>query len=259
MEQAPSERRWRALADGVAASLGLNVWVSVVLLPALFIGKTGGNDLLLGLIPLLVLGLGLWRRSEAVLLLAYPAAVLVPIAVHPVMASAHVYGPIRFVTVAIGVTAYLVGVSFFTNFHEPTPPVSIRPLSSALAGPPQRWRRRERVYWELFALSLIMPVSLLLWVNYAPEVQGYLGENYPGRVAAMTTVLVVGVIALWLVIFHVAFLGVLRPHRTGDRDLLTTLAQAKADARTGRPRTPFYVGVVAALAGMLVLLLLRHL
>ena len=51
----------------------------------------------------------------------------------------------------------------------------------------------------------------------------------------------------------------LRPHRTGDRDLLTTLAQAKADARTGRPRTPFYVGVVAALAGMLVLLLLRHL
>ena len=56
---------------------------------------------------------------------------------------------------------------------------------------------------------------------------------YPGRVALMTTALTVGAIVLWLGIYHYAFLGVLRPHRTGDRDLVTALARRRAP--TPRP------------------------
>ena len=59
---------------------------------------------------------------------------------------------------------------------------------------------------------------------------------YPGRVALMTTALTAGAIVLWLGIYHYAFLGVLRPHRTGDRDLVAALAQARADAKAGKPR-----------------------
>jgi hypothetical protein len=82
---------------------------------------------------------------------------------------------------------------------------------------------------------------------------------YPGRVALMTTALTAGAIVLWLGIFQFAFLGVLRPHRTGDRDLVTRLAQARADAKSGKPRGRFYVAVAVALAAMAFLILTRHL
>jgi hypothetical protein len=255
----PTERRWRAFADAVAFALGINVWVSVVVLPGLFIGAAHGPAaVLVGAVPLAILILGLWLRSETILLLAYPGAILLPIGLAPHMASSYVYGPVRFTIVALGVAAYLFGVSFFTTFHEPPPPVSTRALSSAQAGTPHRWRRRERVYWTLFALSLVFPALLIAWVNFDSQIQAYIGEKFAGRVALMTTVLNVGVIVLWLGIYHYAFLGVLRPHRTGDRDLATAIGIARADARSGRPRRRFYAGVLVALLLMAFLLFARH-
>jgi hypothetical protein len=251
--------RWRTFADVVAFALGTNVWISIVILPAIFIGalKTG-KQITAAVVPFSVLLLGLQRRSELILLGLFPTALLVPINLDPELASSHVYGPIRFSIVAAGVVAYLFGVSFFTTFHEPPAPRSIRGLSSAQAGPAARWQRRERVYWLLTALSLVIPAVLIAWVNFDSAIADYLGEMYPGRVALMTTALTVGAIVLWLGIFHYAFLGVLRPHRTGDRDLVGALAQARTDAKTGRPRGRFYVAVALALAAMGVLVVLRH-
>jgi hypothetical protein len=111
----------------------------------------------------------------------------------------------------------------------------------------------------LTAMSLVIPTVLIAWVNFDSSVADFLGEMYPGRVALMTTALTAGAIALWLVIFHYAFLGVLRPHRTGDRDLVGVLAQARTDARSGKPRPRFYLAVALALAAMVVLIVLRHL
>ena len=253
-------RRWRTFADVVAFALGTNVWVSIVILPAIFIGALHGpSRILAALLPFLVLMLGLARRSEGILLGLFPAAVLVPVALEPQLASAHVYGPIRFTLVALGLIAYLFGVSFFTTFHEPPAPRSVRMLSSAQQGPATRWRRRERVYWMLTAMSLIMPAVLIAWVNYDDSIADYLGQMYPGRVALMTTALTVGAIVLWLGVYHYAFLGVLRPHRTGDRDLVTAVAQARADAKAGKPRGRFYLAVAVALAAMLALIVFRHL
>jgi hypothetical protein len=150
-------------------------------------------------------------------------------------------------------------VSFFTTFHEPPAPRSVRGLSSAQAGPPERWQRRERVYWMLTVMCIVIPAVLIAWVNYDDSIATYLGDMYPGRVALMTTALTVGAIVLWIGIFHYAFLGVLRPHRTGDRDLVTALAQARTDAKTGKPRGRFYIAVALALGAMVVLLVMRHL
>jgi hypothetical protein len=259
-ERPTTERRWRTFADVVALALGVNVWVSIVILPAAFVGALHGGLRLAALaLPLGVLALGLVRRSEGVLLGLFPAAVLVPVGLTPALASSHVYGPVRFALVAVGVVAYLFGVSFFTTFHEPPAPRSVRPLSSAAAGPPTRWQRRERVYWLLTALAVVMPMVLIGWVNFAPKVQDYLAALFPGRVALMTTALSAGAILLWVGIYHYALLGVLRPHRTGDRDLVVALAQAQADAKTGRPRGRFYLGVALALAAMVVLIVVRKL
>ncbi|HWU88105.1 MAG TPA: hypothetical protein VN253_12550 [Kofleriaceae bacterium] len=252
--------RWRTFADVVAFTLGTNVWISIVILPAIFIGalRTTGQ-IAAAALPFTVLLFGLARRSEAILLGLFPGAVLVPVAIHPTMASSHVYGPIRYTLVAIGVIAYLFGVSFFTTFHEPPAPRSVRGLSSAQAGPAERWQRRERVYWMLTGMSLVIPTVLIAWVNFDGAVADFLGEMYPGRVAMMTTALTAGAIVLWLIIYHYAFLGVLRPHRTGDRDLVGALTQARADAKTGKPRPRFYLSVALALAAMGALIVLRHL
>jgi hypothetical protein len=251
---------WKTFADVVAFTLGTNVWISIVILPAIFVGTLHGTGhVLAALLPFATLLVGLWRRSEVVLLGLFPATVLVPISVTPAMASSHVYGPVRYTLVALGIVAYLFSVSFFTTFHEPPQPRSVRGLASAQAGPAERWRRRERVYWALVALSILIPTVLIAWVNFDGAISDYLGEMYPGRVALMTTALTVGAIALWLGIFHYAFLGVLRPHRTGDRDLIVTLAQARADAKVGKPRGRFYLSVAVALGAMLTLIVLRHL
>jgi len=255
-----TERRWRTFADVVAFALGTNVWISIVILPAAFVHSLhGAGHVLAILLPFAVLMLGLARRSEAILLGLFPAAVLVPVGLMPAIASSHVYGPIRFTLCALGLVAYLFGVSFFTTFHEPPAPRSVRPLSSAQAGTAERWRRRERVYWMLTIMSLVIPAVLIEWVNFDSGIEHYLGLMYPGRVALMTTALTAGAIVLWLAIFHYAFLGVLRPHRTGDRDLVTALAQARADAKSGKPRGRFYLAVTLALAAMCALILLRHL
>ena len=258
--QAKAERRWRTFADWVAFALGTNVWISVVILPALYVkgGLHGPGRALAALLPLAVLVLGLLRRSDEVLLFAFPSALLVPIAVQPQLASSHVYGPVRFALVAAGLVAYLFGVSFFTTFHEPPAPHAVRPLSSAQQGPPVRWQRRERVYWLLTALAVAVPTVLIAWVNFDPSITTYLGEMYPGRVALMTTALTVGAVAMSLVVYHYVFLGVLRPHRTGDRDLVARLARARNEARRGKPRARFYVAVATALGAMIVILLMHH-
>jgi len=254
-----TERRWRTFADVVAFALGTNVWISIVILPAIFVGALRGvSHIAVAALPFVVLMLGLVRRSEAVLLGVFPAAILVPVAIQPQMASSYVYGPIRFTLVAIGAVAYLFGVAFFTTWHEPPAPRSIRGLSSAQAGPAERWQRRERVYWMLTAMSLIIPTVLIAWVNFDSAVEDYLGEMYPGRVALMTTALTAGAIVLWLGIYHYAFLGVLRPHRTGDRDLVGALSRMRSDAKTGKPRPRFYLAVALALAAMATLIVLRH-
>jgi hypothetical protein len=251
-------RRWKTFADVVAFALGVNVWISIVILPAAFVGAFHGVRIPAAILPFAVLVLGLARRSESILLGLFPAALLVPVLVRPEIASEHVYGPVRFAIVALGVIAYLFGVSFFTTFHEPPAPRSIRGLSSAQQGPAVRWIRRERVYWMLTALSVVFPVLLLSWVNFDSSIEDYLGEMYPGRVALMTTALTVGAIVLWLILYHYVFLGVLRPHRTGDRDLVTALAQARADAKAGKPRPRFYLAVAVALVAMAALILMHR-
>ncbi len=257
---ARGEKRWRTFADAVALTLGLNVWLSLVLVPAIHVGAMRTAwQIALVLLPLAPLLVGIWRRSELALLGAFPSALLVPISVTPMIASPHLYGPVRFGMVGAGIVAYVLSGSFFMAFHEPAAPVSTRPLASAASVRPARWQRRERIYWQLTILAVVCPVLGLYWVNFDPGITSFLTQMYPGRVHGMSTLLNVAVLALWLVLFLHVFLGALRPHRTGDRDLVTTLALARADAAKGRPRLRFHLAVAAALGFMALLVYLRHL
>lgn len=251
--------RWRTFADSVAVALGVNLWVSLVLLPGFVAGTLHtGAARLAAVLPLAVLGLGVWRRSEVVLLLGYPSVLLVPVAFAPEMANVHVYGPIRFAIVAIGLVGYLFGASIFTSFREPPPPVGRRALASASRPVPRRWQRRFRVYAALTVLSLVFPLVLLYTINFDDTSREFLLRRYPGRVAALTTVMNLGAVGFWILSYFWFFLGVLRPHRTGDRDLLADLEQIRRQSRRARPRPQFYVGVGFALILMVALLILRR-
>jgi hypothetical protein len=251
--------RWRTFADGVAGALGVNLWVSLVLLPGLVAGSLRtAPEQLAAVLPLGVLGLGVWRRSELVLLLGYPSALLVPVAFAPEMANVHIYGPIRFAIVAVGLVGYLFGASVFTSFREPPPPVGRRPLASAARPVPDRWRRRFRVYAALTGISILYPLVLLYTINFDDTAREFLLRRYPGRVAALTTVMNLGAVTFWVLSYFWFFLGVLRPHRTGDRDLLADLEDIRRQSQRARPRPQFYLGVACALILMVALLLLRQ-
>lgn len=251
--------RWRRFADLVAVLLGVNVWVSVVLLPELFVGAWHARATpFVAAMPLAVLAAGLWRRSELLLLLAFPAALLVPVAAAPEIVSAHVYGPLRFAVVASGLLAYLFGASFFTAFYEPPPPAHVRPLSSSAQPTAPRWRRRFRLYRGLTALSAAFPVGLLWAIEFDRQNQAFLHKNFPARATTLTTALELVAIGVWVALFAAFFLAPLRDHRTGDRAIAGELARLRAEAMRARPRPIFYVGVAAALGLVALLLALRH-
>lgn len=251
--------KWRTFADAIAVALGVNVWISVILLPGFSVHAwTSGVMWGVALCPLVVLAIGLWRRSDAVLLLGFPTAMLLPIAAAPGIMSMQLYGVTRFIVVSLGLVAYLFGASFFTSFYEPPAPAAVRPLSSSRRPVPERWRRRFRVYRMLVVLSIVFPAVLLYFVNFDTSNRLFLRGQYEHRADAMLTLLNVGVVGAWVLIYSYVFLGILRPHRTGDRDLVVELARIRAQAKSGKPRPLFYVGVAAAIGFMLLLLLSRY-
>ncbi len=257
--QATAAPRWKVWADAVAAALGLNVWVTLVLVPALFVGafRTPAESLLAAL-PLVPLGVGLARRSPVWQLLAYPAALLVPIAYAPRVVTGNVHGQWSFLVVSASLVAYLFSVSFFSSFRDPMAPSRTRPLSSAQRPIAPRWRRRFRLYYALAVLSALLPGALLYAVNFAPENLQAMRDRFPGRAGSMSALFNLGVLGLWMLLFSWAFVGVLKRHRTGDPELIAELAQLRKGARRGAPRPLFYFWVTLALGLMGALVFLRY-
>lgn len=250
--------KWRTFADAVAVALGINVWVSLLVVPGIFIGAFN-NPLFvfLTILPLVVLSIGLFNRSESLLLLGFPIALLLPAAAEPTLFDEGVFGPVRFTLIAVGLAAYMFGASVFTFFHEPDPPERVRPLASAARPVPSRWRRRFRVYTGLAILAVIFPSVLLGKLLFDESNREFLRTVYSGRAELVSALFCLLTLAAWTLIYRVFFYGALKNHRTGDRDLLTDLALLRRRSRRGRPGVPFYVGVVFALGLMFVLLALR--
>lgn len=250
--------KWRAFADIVAVALGFNVWVSLILVPGLFIGAYRSPLFIaLSAIPLGLLVFGLFRRSESLLLLGFPIGLLLPAAAEPALLDEEVFGSVRFVLVAAGLVAYMFGASVFTFFHEPDTPERTRLLSSASKPAPARWLRRFRVYNYLAVIAAVYPVALIAALLFGDTGREFMRSVYPGRAEIMAALFCLLILAVWAVLYYLFFFGALKHHRTGDRDLLTDLALLRRSARRGRPGALFYAGVAVALVLMFILLAIR--
>ncbi len=249
--------RWRAAADGVTLALGASLWVALVFVPGLYVGAYGrGGTLVLSMGALVPLAVGLALRSEVWLLLLYPAALILPLAADPRLSSETVYGLLGFLLVAASFLAYLLGVSFLVSFREAPPADRSRRLPSAEVPLPPRWKRRLRIYVWLTVLSAVFPATLLYAANFHAGNRAYLRELYPGRTGSLLVVLNLGVLAFWLATYATTFLGVLKLHRTGDRELLRDLSRHLSGRRA--PSAVFYLAVFMALVFMGLLVLLRY-
>lgn len=250
-------RRWQRWSEAVALALGVNIWLSLILIPALHVrALESPAQVVAAIAPLLPLGYGVWRGSELWLLGVVPSALLMPISLTPAIAAASQYGPLRLAAVATGLIAYLLGASLFAGRPDPVPPMNLRPLAAL---PAPRWRRRERVYRQMVLLAIAMPISGLYWVNFDPAIAGFLAQMYPGREASMRTLLNIAVLVAWLILYSRVFVGALSAHRTGDRELFRAFERARGSAARGRPRRRFHLAVATALAFMAILVYLRHL
>lgn len=252
----------------MAAALGVNVWVSLVLVPSFVAGAFTRHvaAAIVAPLPLGALAVGVARRSPAWLLLAYPAVLLLPVAVDAKIAAATAASPVVLALTALSLAGYLLGAAYLSSYAaggEPTVGRTRRLAGSLGAKAPPRWQRRRRIYAALTALSVIVPAALLYKVAFDPATRALVAESYPtdlaegDRAQAMLALLLMGVLALWLVLFAVAFVGPLRLHRTGDKELVADLERLRAEARQTSPRLRFYVAVVIALGLMALLVTTR--
>lgn len=239
------------------AALGLNLWVTWLCVPGLYLHELQRPHVLfLVAVPLLLLGWGVLRHSAFLLLLGFPAACLLPISAAPRLLTGATHSATRLLLLALGLVAFLFGVSFLLGGAARPPPERSRALASG--PPPQRWRRRFRVYRELMILSAVFPLVLLVAVNLAPQNRAYVGELYPGRQSSVFTLLNLGVLALWLGLFAVYFVGVLYPHRSGDKDLVRDLARWSAETKRPSTRRAFTLTALLVLALLGQVLYLRY-
>lgn len=250
--------RWRAAADLVTAILGVALWLSLVVVPGYYTGALGRGVLLgAAAVPLLPLAAGVVRRSPLALLFAFPLSLLVPVMLDERLKAGSLHDPTAFSLAAASLLAYLLGASFLSAFREPAPPERLRSLGDAATPIPPRWRRRFRLYAALAGYSVVFPAVLLFGANFARTNQAYLRELYPGRAASMAVLLNLGVLVLWAGLFYAYFFGLLRAHRSGDRELVAELERLAQGGRRG-PRPTFYLAVACALALMGLLLVLRY-
>jgi hypothetical protein len=206
--------------------------------------------LAIALSSLALLALGLWRRSDALLLAAFPAVTLLPVALlaggEP---EARLASAPPLAVSALSLLGYMIAAAAFGRAREVvTVAVEKRGFES---GPlPERWRRRMRVYAALQAAAAAIPLVMLWAVDLRGETRHALERSFGARADAVQVVLTVAAGALSFALWRAFLVGPLEAHLQQDPELVRALQAARKQARRGRPRGGFYLAVAVALAGV---------
>lgn len=227
----------------IAAFLGLNAWAQLLLAPLL--GRSGRAwslaDVALVAVPLLWLGLGVWRRREWLLLWAFPFCVLAPLVAMPELVALTRYPAPRLLASAASLVVYVLTIAWVATGALPASGAIVTTKLNGRPRPP-RWARRERMFLGLSAVTAIIPIALLEYILYDARFLARLVELYGDRHRAMQILLGLGALLTWLGVVLWAVIGVLDRHRAGDPSML-----ARIDG-LGQ-RTTLRPGFVIAIAG----------
>jgi hypothetical protein len=245
--------------------LGLNLWVVVGVVPIVarpFAQKDGldGAFLVASLVAAGALALfveGRRRRSAALLLGVFPAALGVAAAI----ARPSDGGPPAAVALGLALGApslfaYLgaLALSLAQLDTASAAGLELRPLPGAI---PPRWRRRRRVYGLLAATAGLLPLFLVAELYLVPGVVRLFDATYGGEASRVRMLGTVALALLSVFLFRTQLIPVLDGHLQQDRATLRQMAEARQQAKSGRPRPGFYLAVLVALLSMAALVLER--
>jgi len=243
-----------------AVVLSANLWVVSVGVPLLLGGGAGRSPgwlYLLAALGPLVLGLGVWRRSEPSLLFGFPVATLLPQALlssgdAPLLSPAP--WPLLLLSLLASQLAVTWALAARDRAAEP-PQAKPRPLPAELT--PPRWRRRLRIYRGFTLVAALFPLILLAYTVESPGVLAGLQAHLTAAAPRAHALMVAAVGLAWLAVVRYSLLTPLGAHLGHDRDLAAFAEAARKQARRGRPRAKFYLFVAGALLAMGVTVWLR--
>ncbi len=229
--------------------LGVNLWVATTVVPALGgIGSDGGILGALLILPLVLLGLGLWRRSEVLLLVVFPVSLLLPIGTSNGALLLTDYTPFSFFMHACVWIAYLFSASRYTTAEItliPTHKPNRRPLKQASPRLP---------CILLAATAALYPLVLLYSVLFTESHHLFRRELFPGRATDVTTLLVLTVFAMHIVFSFAFWVPLAEGIRSEDRQLSHSLRRVRLHKNF---RLELFLGATLALVLSAVWLYLR--
>ncbi len=256
---------------GLVAGLGANLWILVAAVPLGLAGIGGplagvaqlggvfGLLLLIALAPALLI-FGILKRSQVLLLAAFPVAAVLPQLLLNAADSTRALPSAPFLLGALSLAGYLLAAASWLERpvevaeREGAPQPTRRPIVQAPL--PARWKRRFRLYRALAATALLIPGVLFVYAFSSP-IQARFTESFAGRLEAAQALLAAGIGALSLGLFRAYLVAPLTAHLAHDRDLAAAAERARKQARRGRPRPIFYIVVALALMAMMAVVLQR--
>lgn len=185
-------RKW-SIGDVTIGVLGLNLWITFLVLPTLhFLQHSPGVATVAGIIagPLL-LAAGLHLHHRHLLLFGLPLSLFVPALFNPKLVGVNVYSAWSFALVATSFLAYMLATLAILRGHElPPVPEERRSIGEYVLSP--RWRRRFRIYRWMAALSVLFPAVLIFGIFLDPEIQTLVRQSFPGRAQEAVTFFGIG-------------------------------------------------------------------
>ena len=245
----------------LAAALGANLWIVAVLVPLAIDPAWTSMMPLRGVLSVLLLAFsapallawGINRRSDGILLVAFPSVALLPQALLSTgeIGSRLMPAP-PIILSAVSLVAYLVAVAHRLRTVEVAgEPLPVTERSLQREKTPSRWLRRGRVYRGLAIVAAVHPLALVAFVNLRPSTVAQLQTSFGARAESAQALLTVGVGLLWMVLFRGYLLAPLHGHLQQDAEIRAFAQAARKQARRGRPRAAFYLAVVVALGAMM--------
>jgi hypothetical protein len=244
----------------LASALGVNLWLTILVVPALYLRASAASVGVLAALCALALALlvvGLVRRSRLLLLLLFPLALGLGPLVEPALAGPSVYTPWTLLPCAAALLLHLGGALWLCSTAAvPAAPARLKAVAVPLRAPVSA--RRFRLYRALAVLGGLFPAVLLVAVLHRPGAAGDLERAFGASAPVAATLIALFALALWVGLFFVYFVRVFATHLDGDRLTLAEDIEIRRRLVARRPGLGLYVTMLAGLALMAAFLVLRY-
>jgi hypothetical protein len=244
----------------LATALGVNLWLTMVVVPALYLRAAAASAGVLVAVCALAAGLlvaGILRRSRLLLLLSFPASLVLGPLLEPALAGPSVYTPATLLPCAAALLLHMGGALWLcSTVGTPAAPARVKTVAAPLQALVSA--RRFRLYRAFAVLAALFPAALVGAVHYRPAAAADLERAFGPAAPVATALVTLLALALWVGLFFVYFVRPLSVHLDGDRETMAENIEVRRRLVARRPRLTLYLTMLVALALMAALYALRY-